>query len=99
MGESYGLDPGPETGNSSGVSPQDPKPGRRGRLSQSGRFLPLVKPATIAPPLVSEFDEDDDYAEVSIERGVIEVEIEPPAAGDEADAGDDEGDEELTPPR
>lgn len=74
--------------------PEDPK-GHRGRLSRSGRFLPLVKPATIAPPAPGTEleDEDDDYAEVSIERGVI-VETDDPPPDD-----DDPDDDAVTPPR
>ncbi|HUS67493.1 MAG TPA: hypothetical protein VMZ28_23310 [Kofleriaceae bacterium] len=77
--------------------PDDPK-GHRGRLSRSGLRLPLVKPATIAPPAPGAEleDEDDDYAEVSIERGVIEEAEEPPA-GEDADADPD--DDAVTPPR
>jgi len=74
--------------------PDDPKQGDRGRLSRSGRFLPLVKPATIAPPSpgAEVEDEDDDYAEVSIERGVVE---ETGESGPDDDADDDA----VTPPR
>ncbi len=80
----------------------DPK-GPRGRLSRSGRFLPLVKPATIAPP-IGEFDEEDDYAEVSIERGAVEetpIPVMTPVADDDPapDADDDPDADALTPPR
>ena len=81
------------------MSSEDPT-SRRGRLSRSGRCLPLVKPATIAPPTreTGEFEEDDDYAEVSIERGHVEetpIPVMTPVADDDGDPGDDE----LTPPR
>ena len=71
------------------MASQDPKQGGRGRLSRSGRFLPLVKPPTIAPPIgdEAELDEGDDYAEVSIERGVVEVVIEPRPDEDEDEDG------------
>lgn len=75
------------------MSSQDP-PGPRGRLSRSGRFLPLVKPVTIAPP-TGEFDQDDAYAEVSIERHPILDETPVP----EGTGEDDEDDDALTPPR
>ena len=77
--------------------PDDPK-GHRGRLSRSGLRLPLVKPATIAPPSpgAAPDDEDDDYAEVSIERGVIEEVAEPPK---DEDADQDADEDAVTPPR
>lgn len=82
------------------MSAEDPT-GRRGRLSRSGRFLPLVKPATIAPP-DGELDQEDEYAEISIERGPIvgmstPVPAEP--GGPDPDADEDEVADEVTPAR
>lgn len=58
-------------------SPRDAAPRlshleERGKLRRSGRFMPLVKPPTIAPPIAVAEGEAADYDEVVVESEAAE---------------------------